>query len=512
MTGRGENNDAQHAGRTDKPAEDEQIAARRAKLAKLSETRPQAYPNDFIPDTSCRRIAEEFGELGADEVESRSAAYRLAGRVMAVRDFGKTAFLSIKDPTGDLQIYLRRSDMEADELEQYACLDTGDIVGVEGALFRTRTGELTLRADKLRLLAKCLRPLPEKWHGLSDVETRYRRRYLDLIVNEETHRRFLLRTAIVDTIRKFLSARGFIEVETPMMQALAGGAAARPFLTHHNALATDLYLRVAPELYLKRLVVGGFGRVFELNRNFRNEGLSTEHNPEFTMCEFYQAYATYEDLMTLTEDLFSRLAGEVVGSDKVVQGAHEINLAPPFARMTMAEAVAEHSPLSAEQACDRGQLERLADELELEPEKRGPGLGLLADLFERTAEPHLIQPTFITDFPVEVSPLARANDAREGFVDRFELFVGGRELANGFSELNDPAEQRARFVAQLRLRESGDEEAHVMDEDFVRALEYGMPPTAGEGIGVDRLVMLLTGATSIRDVILFPQMRPGGKG
>lgn len=510
MTGRGADKDAQQAGGSDSPVETEQVEARLAKLAKLGELREQVYPNDFTPDTTTAGLIAELGQLDGDELESRSGTYRLAGRVMAVRDFGKTSFLSLRDASGALQVYVRRKDLEAGDAEQMGCLDTGDIVGCQGPVFRTRTGELTLRADKLVLLAKCLRPLPEKWHGLTDVETRYRRRYLDLIVNEEARQRFMLRTAIVGAVREFLAGRGFVEVETPMMQALAGGAAAKPFVTHHNALSTDLHLRVAPELYLKRLVVGGFEKVFELNRNFRNEGLSTEHNPEFTMCEFYQTYATYEDLMSLTEELFASLS-EVVGTSKVVQGEHEIDLGAPFERMTMAEAVAKHSRLSATQATDLGELEALADEFEIDPDKRSPGLGLLADLFERTAEPHLIQPTFITGFPVEVSPLARASDDQPGFVDRFELFAGGRELANGFSELNDPAEQKARFLEQLRLREAGDDEAHAMDEDFVRALEYGMPPTAGEGIGIDRVVMLLTGTTSIRDVILFPQMRPGGR-
>ncbi|MFP6609745.1 MAG: lysine--tRNA ligase [Deltaproteobacteria bacterium] len=510
MTGRGADKDAQQAGGSDSPVETEQVEARLAKLAKLGELREQVYPNDFTPDTTTAGLIADLGQLDGDELESRSGTYRLAGRVMAVRDFGKTSFLSLRDASGALQVYVRRKDLEAGDAEQMGCLDTGDIVGCQGPVFRTRTGELTLRADKLVLLAKCLRPLPEKWHGLTDVETRYRRRYLDLIVNEEARQRFMLRTAIVGAVREFLAGRGFVEVETPMMQALAGGAAAKPFVTHHNALSTDLHLRVAPELYLKRLVVGGFEKVFELNRNFRNEGLSTEHNPEFTMCEFYQTYATYEDLMSLTEELFASLS-EVVGTSKVVQGEHEIDLGAPFERMTMAEAVAKHSRLSATQATDLGELEALADEFEIDPDKRSPGLGLLADLFERTAEPHLIQPTFITGFPVEVSPLARASDNQPGFVDRFELFAGGRELANGFSELNDPAEQKARFLEQLRLREAGDDEAHAMDEDFVRALEYGMPPTAGEGIGIDRVVMLLTGTTSIRDVILFPQMRPGGR-
>ncbi|RMF25112.1 MAG: lysine--tRNA ligase [Deltaproteobacteria bacterium] len=487
--------------------ESEQIAVRRGKLHRLR-ARGSAYPNDFRRTASCRSLRERFDCLDASTVEAESEHYALAGRILALRSFGKTVFASLRDGSDALQLYLQRNVLDEDTWALVRDLDIGDIVGVEGTLFRTRTGELTLRCDSLRLLVKALRPLPEKWHGLTDVETRLRRRYVDLIVNEDVRRIFEQRSRVISGVRGFLQERGFMEVETPMMQPIPGGAAARPFVTHHNALSMDLYLRVAPELYLKRLVVGGYEKVFELNRNFRNEGMSSEHNPEFTMCEFYQAYATYETLMELTEELLSRLALDLHGGTIVEFGGAKIDYRPPFRRLSMAEAVAEHSSLSVEQAADRACLERLADELGIEPSERREGLGLLADVFEVLVEDKLVQPTFVTGFPVEVSPLARASDECPGFTDRFELYVAGREIANGFSELNDPEEQYERFLAQLKQLEAGDEEAHRMDRDFIEALEYGMPPTAGEGIGIDRLVMLLTGATSIREVILFPHMRP----
>ena len=487
--------------------EGEQVAVRRAKLDGLR-TRGQAFPNDFRRNAQCGDLVARFGDLDAAAVEAESDSYALAGRVLAVRSFGKTLFFALGDGTGRIQLYVRSDEVAPEVFETAGNLDLGDIVGATGRLFRTRTGELTLRCDGLRLLVKCLRPLPEKWHGLSDVETRYRRRYLDLIVNADVREVFLLRARVIARMRSFLQERGFVEVETPMMQPIAGGAAAKPFVTHHNALSVDLFLRIAPELYLKRLVVGGFERVFEINRCFRNEGISTEHNPEFTMCEFYQAYATYEDLMTLTEEMLSTLATDVTGSVRCKFGDDEIDFTPPFARMTMAEAVAAHSRLSAAEAEDPAALAALADELGIDRAARKPGLGLLADVFDAVAEHRLVQPTFITRFPVEISPLARANEADPRFVDRFELFSAGREIANGFSELNDPEDQRERFARQLARREAGDEEAHMMDEDYVRALEYGLPPTAGEGIGVDRLVMLLSGSLSIRDVILFPQLKP----
>jgi lysyl-tRNA synthetase class 2 len=493
------------------PKEEEQVAVRRAKLHELRE-QGNAFPNDFRPTARCGELATQFAEHDGEQVEAASGSYRIGGRVVSLRSFGKSVFMHVADATGRLQVYAQKQALTAEEFEVVRRLDVGDIVAVEGGLFRTKTAELSIRAQRFRLLVKSLRPLPEKWHGLTDVELRLRQRYVDLIVNEDVRETFRRRTAVVAGIRSFLHDRGFMEVETPMMQRIAGGAAARPFVTHHNALSLDMYLRIAPELYLKRLVVGGFERVFELNRNFRNEGVSTEHNPEFTMCEFYQAYATYEDLMALTEELFAALAREVCGTTRVPYGDLELSFEAPFARMTMAEAVAAHSRLEVAEAEDPEALWSFADELGIDPSKRKPGLGLLADVFDIVAEQHLDQPTFITSFPVEVSPLARPSDSKPGFVDRFELFVAGREIANGFSELNDPEIQHQRFLEQLDQRAAGDDEAHVMDEDYVRALEYGMPPTAGEGIGVDRLVMLLTDSPSIREVILFPHLKPERSG
>ena len=480
---------------------------RRGKLTELRAAGP-AFPNDFQPDSDCSTLVDKYGEYDADALGGVDTVYALAGRVMAVRRFGKTTFLKLQDAGGALQLYAARDELPEDVYRgTVRKLDVGDIVGVSGSLFLTRTGELTLRCASLRLLVKALRPLPEKWHGLTDKETRYRQRYVDLIVNEEVRETFRRRAMIVAGIRNFLSMRGFLEVETPMMQPQAGGAAARPFVTHHNALSMDLVLRIAPELYLKRLVVGGFERVFELNRNFRNEGISLQHNPEFTMCEFYQAYATYDDLMALTEELLADLAMRCCGSTSVPYGEHTLEFAAPYPRISMAEAVAERSELSLEQATDVAALTALADKLGLPSATRQKGLGVLTDVFEALAEDALVQPTFVTGFPRVVSPLARASDADPDFVDRFELYIAGREIANGFSELNDPEDQQQRFLDQAGLREAGDEEAHPIDSDYVRALEYGLPPTAGEGIGVDRLVMLLTNSASIRDVILFPHLR-----
>jgi lysyl-tRNA synthetase class 2 len=502
---------SEQGGSTEDPSaikEDEQVRVRREKLSALR-ARGSAFPNDFRRDTLCGDLVSRFDSLDGPTVERESAVYRVAGRVVAIRAFGRTTFLVLKDSSvSTLQIYAQRETLGEAAYEAVKALDLGDIVGADGGLFRTRTGELTLRCTTVRLLVKALRPLPEKWHGLTDVETRYRQRYVDLIVNDDVRETFARRALLIRRMRTFLEARHFVEVETPMMQPIAGGATARPFVTHHNALGVDLYLRIAPELYLKRLVVGGLERVFEINRNFRNEGISTQHNPEFTMCEFYQAYASYEDLMELTEQMFSELARDVAGSETVQFAGESICLAAPFARKTMAEAVASSSRLSVEEAEDASALERFADELGIEKVKRKPGLGLLSDVFEVVAEQRLVQPTFITRFPIEVSPLARASDTDPRFVDRFELFIAGREIANGFSELNDAEEQYTRFAAQLEQKDAGDEEAHAMDEDYVRALEYGLPPTAGEGIGVDRLAMILTGSPSIRDVILFPQLKP----
>ncbi len=484
----------------------EQVRVRRAKLAALRE-QAGAFPKDWTPDTSAGRLVAEFGAMEGEAVEAATGTYSLGGRVMAIRSFGKSTFLGLQDGSGTIQLFASKGDLG----EAYAGvkkLDVGDIVGARGTLFRTRTGELTLRCDELRLMVKSLRPLPEKWHGLQDKETRYRQRYVDLIVNAEVRETFRRRATVTATVREFLGERGYLEVETPMMQPIVGGATARPFVTHHNALSMDLYLRVAPELYLKRLVVGGLERVFELNRNFRNEGLSRQHNPEFTMLEFYQAWATYEDLMALTEEMLGEIARRVTGGTRVVFEGTELDFSPPFRRLPMAEAVAAKAGIPVADATDVAALTALADRMGIAREGRQEGLGILADVFEHLCEADLVQPTFVTGFPAEVSPLARRSDADPRFVDRFEMYAAGREIANGFSELNDPEDQRERFLVQVRRREAGDAEAQMLDEDYVRALEYGLPPTAGEGIGIDRLTMLLTDSASIRDVILFPHLRP----
>jgi lysyl-tRNA synthetase class 2 len=490
------------------PEDHEQAVVRRKKLQALRERGVAPYPNDFRPDHTTAEVHARFG--GVDEAALAGAGnVTVAGRIVGLRDFGKAGFLHVQDRGGRLQIHARRDRLGDERFETYRLLDLGDLIGVVGRPFRTRTNELTLEAADLRFLAKALRPLPEKWHGLQDIEARHRQRYLDLIVNPESRRVFDARARVIRYLRDFLTARGYVEVETPIMQAVAGGAAARPFVTHHNALDVDLYLRIAPELYLKRLVVGGYERVFELGRVFRNEGLSTRHNPEFTMLEFYQAYATYHDLMDLTEEMLGGLVREVSGgSMRLEYGTETIDFTGPWPRRTMAELVAEHARIAADQVVDRDVLARFAASCGLEVPAAATAGQLLGLVFEETVERLLVQPTFVCQFPVELSPLARRNDADPRFVDRFELFVAGHEIANAFSELNDPADQRARFEEQLRARAAGDAEAHAMDEDYVRALEFGLPPTAGEGIGVDRLVMLLTGATSIRDVILFPHLRP----
>ena len=491
------------------PEDHEQIVVRRKKLQALRERGLDPYPNDFRPDHTTAEVHARLSALGEAEL-ARAAPLSIAGRVMALRDFGKAGFLQVQDRAGRLQVHARRDRLGDEGFEVYRLLDLGDVIGVAGRPFRTRTSELTLEATELRLLAKALRPLPEKWHGLQDVETRYRQRYLDLIVNPDARRIFDVRARAVRYLRDFLVARGYLEVETPMMQPIAGGAAARPFVTHHNALDVDLYLRIAPELYLKRLVVGGYERVFELSRVFRNEGVSTRHNPEFTMLEFYQAHATYEDLMALTEEMLVGLAHEVAGGTTLQFGGEAIDLARPWPRRTMAELVSEYASVPAERVLERELLAPLAASRGITVHPNAPAGHLLAAVFEAVVEPHLVQPIFVTQFPIELSPLARRNDRDPRFVDRFELFVARHEIANAFSELNDPEDQRGRFEEQLRARAAGDAEAHAMDADYVRALEHGMPPTAGEGIGIDRLVMLLTGATSIREVILFPHLRPEG--
>jgi lysyl-tRNA synthetase class 2 len=486
----------------------EQTEVRRQKLQKLKDAGAPLYPNDFKPEHLSAELLAEYGALPDERLAELPANFSVAGRIMALRSFGKASFFHLQDRKGRIQIYVRRDRVGDETYKLFEQFDLGDIVAVWGKLFRTKTKELTIEAAGLKLLAKCLRPLPEKWHGLADVEARYRQRYVDLMVNADVKALFAKRSRIIRLIRKFFEERDFLEVETPMMQPIAGGAAARPFITHHNALNLELYLRVAPELFLKRLLVGGLERVFELNRNFRNEGISVRHNPEFTMLEFYQAYATYDDLMKLTEELFVAIANEVAGGLKIQSGGHEIDLKPPWRRLSLADAVAEYAGAARAEIDDPRKLQAIADAKGLKIE---PGLAhgkLLIEVFERLVEPNLIQPTFIMDYPLEVSPLARKSEKNPAFVDRFELYIGGRELANAFSELNDPGDQRARFEEQAAARRAGDEEAQAVDDDYVRALEYGMPPAGGEGIGIDRLVMLFTDSASIRDVILFPLLRP----
>lgn len=496
---------------------DEYFEQRLRKADELRDLGHPPYANDFSVDTAISAFIERYGEEDSAETLSGIAErHAVAGRVMAINKFGKAAFIRIQDASQDddvrgesagrLQIYVRKNDIGDEAFEVFKRLDLGDFVGVRGGPMRTKTGELTLHAQTFRILSKSLRPLPEKFHGLADTEIRYRQRYLDLITNPEARRRFKVRSQIISELRRFFVDRGFLEVETPMMHPIAGGASARPFVTHHNTLDRDLYLRIAPELYLKRLVVGGFERVFEINRNFRNEGVSTVHNPEFTMLEFYQAYSTYEDLMVLAEQLLSGVCSEVLGTTDITYGELAISFAAPFARMTMLDAIAAHGGPSPEQSRDLESAGTALQAIGIDASGLGTGERIAA-LFDHYAEPKLIQPTFITGFPAEISPLARRSDGDPGFVDRFELFIAGREIANAFSELNDPVDQRGRFEAQLEKRDAGDEEAHALDEDYVRALEHGMPPTGGFGLGIDRLVMLLSNAASIRDVILFPQLR-----
>jgi lysyl-tRNA synthetase class 2 len=483
------------------------LAQRRAKLDELRSLEVNPFANDFKVTHVNREIHQAHNDHDQTRLDELAAHYSVAGRIMAKRDFGKAAFVQMQDRSGRMQVYVAKNQLGEELFDVFRKVDIGDIIGVSGQPFRTKTGELSLRASSLRLLTKSLLPLPEKWHGLTDVETRYRQRYLDLIVNPDVRDVFRMRSRIISLIRRFMVDRDYLEVETPMMQPVAGGATAKPFVTHHNTLKMDLFLRIAPELYLKRLVVGGFERVFEINRNFRNEGISIQHNPEFTMMEFYQAYATYEDLMDLTEELICHVAEEVVGSLRFTYGDQDVDLTRPWQRLTVREAILQYSELSEGDLENRQVLLAYAAKLGLELDKH-IGLGkLLTEIFDEVAEPHLWNPVFITEYPTEVSPLSRKNDHNPEVVDRFELFIVGRELANAFSELNDPDDQKERFVKQLAEKEAGDEEAHAMDEDYLRALEYGLPPTAGEGIGIDRLVMLLTNSPSIRDVILFPQLR-----
>ncbi|WP_318521538.1 lysine--tRNA ligase [Photobacterium leiognathi] len=491
--------------------ENKLIAERRAKLDMIRENcKANGHPNDFRRDSLAADLEAKYGEMTKEELEEAGHVFAIAGRIMAKRG----PFLAIQDVSGRIQAYASK-DVQKELKEKYSGLDIGDIIGIKGALHKSGKGDLYVNMDEYELLTKALRPLPEKFHGLTDQEMRYRQRYVDLIVNDDSRHAFVVRSKVVSAIRNFMVSKGFMEVETPMMHVIPGGATARPFITHHNALDIDMYLRVAPELYLKRLVVGGFERVFEINRNFRNEGLSPRHNPEFTMMEFYMAYADYNDLMDLTEEMLSSIAMDVLGSSKMPYGEYEVEFAGPYARMSMLDAIKKYNPdhaeiqtLTYEGVADRELMVKIAKSVHVDVEDFWTCGQLLEEIFGETAEPQLMQPTFITEYPADISPLARRNDENPFITDRFEFFIGGREVANGFSELNDAQDQDQRFKAQVDAKDAGDDEAMYYDADYITALEHGLPPTAGQGIGIDRLVMLLTNTHTIRDVILFPAMRP----
>lgn len=486
----------------------EQRQQRIKKLEALRTLGVRPYGDKFEGKDRARQLIQQHGEKSKETLEQEKIACTFAGRIVALRRFGKAAFAVLQDGADRLQVYLKKDILGEQGHQICEQLDLGDWIGVAGMLFRTKTNELTVEVKTLTFLSKALRPLPEKWHGLTDVETRYRQRYVDLIANPSVHEIFATRSRIIAGIRAFLLARGFLEVETPMMHPIPGGAAAKPFVTHHHALATDLYLRIAPELYLKRLIVGGFPRVFEINRNFRNEGISTIHNPEFTMLEFYVSYADYNDLIVLTEELLVQLAKEILNKTTIEYQGTQINLASPWRRWSYRQAILEVNKLEPAVLQDKNLALAAAKRLGVDVDPKAPLVHIVNEIFEETVEPQLQQPTFITDYPIEISPLAKRKEADPTLTDRFELYIAGREIANAFSELNDPLDQRERFEAQAVQHAAGDEEAHRVDEDFLRALEYGMPPTAGEGIGIDRLVMLFTNQASIRDVVLFPQLRP----
>ena len=489
--------------------ENKLIAERKQKLAEMREV-GQAFPNDFRRDAYCTDLQNRFGSKENEELEVDKQYFSVAGRIMLKRIMGKASFTTIQDMMGRIQLYISKEAVGEDVYTSFKKWDIGDIVGARGYVFKTKTGELSVHVEELRLLTKSLRPLPDKFHGMTDQEMKYRQRYVDLIMSEDTRRAFRIRSQVIEGIRRFMTGRDFMEVETPMMHVIPGGAAAKPFTTHHNALDMPLFLRIAPELYLKRLVVGGFERVFEINRNFRNEGVSTRHNPEFTMIEFYQAYADYNDLMDLTEAMLRTLAQDILGKTDVEYQGEVFDFGKPFERLSMVDSILKYNPdLTREQLWDINQAAGIIRSKLKMDVKPIWGIGKLHTIiFEETVETQLRQPTFITEYPAEVSPLARRNDRNEFITDRFEFFIGGREIANGFSELNDPEDQAERFHHQVREKDAGDDEAMHFDADYIRALEYGLPPTAGEGIGIDRLVMLFTNAPSIRDVILFPHMRP----
>ena len=478
----------------------ELMLARRDKLSAIEAKGIEPFGRHYTASHHAKTVLDNF-----DSLEGKSVS--VAGRIMAIRGHGKAGFVNLQDMSGQIQLYLRQDVLGEEAYEIVHQFDIGDIIGAEGAVFRTRTGEISIKVASFDFLTKALRPLPEKWHGLKDVEIRYRQRYLDLIVNPEVQQAFFARSRMIQAIRRTLDSRGFLEVETPMMHAIPGGAAAKPFITHHNALDMKLYMRIAPELYLKRLIVGGFEKIYELNRVFRNEGISIKHNPEFTLLELYQAYGDYETVMKLTEELIAAVAQEVRGTTRITYQGQEIDLTPPWRRITMADAVKQFSGIDFSTIHDLAAARKAADSIGVHYEESHGIGGILNAIFEEKAEEHLVQPTFIMRYPTEISPLSKRCQGDPDFTDRFEAFIFSREIANGFSELNDPIDQKERFLAQVAQRESGDAEAHMMDEDFVAALEYGMPPTGGLGIGIDRLAMFLTDSYSIRDVILFPHMR-----
>ena len=487
----------------------EQERVRFEKLGRIRERHENPYKNGFNPSALARDLHQKYDEKTKPELEASPVETSVAGRMMAIRDFGKASFVQLKDRTGVIQLYVAKDKLGDEAYAKYREMDIGDIIFAKGNLFKTKTNELTVEAREMVLLTKSLKSLPEKYHGIADVEIKYRQRYLDLIMSEATKETFRKRSRIVEEVRRFFVEHDFMEVETPMMHPIAGGATARPFVTHHNTLDMQLYLRIAPELYLKRLVVGGFDRVFEINRNFRNEGVSIKHNPEFTMLEFYQAYATYEDLMELTEELLQQVAERVLGTKKISYQGTEIDLNGPYKRVTVEDAIVQFSGFTDRSKIrDRGALLAYGKSKGLPMNPKDSTGGLMMVIFDEEVESKLIQPTFVTQYPLDVSPLSRKNEKDPFLVDRFEFYVYGREMANAFSELNDPIDQKERFQSQVDAKAAGNEEACDMDEDYIRALEYGLPPTAGQGIGIDRLVMLLTDSPSIRDVILFPQMRP----
>lgn len=502
---------------------DDLVLQRKQKATELNNLGINVYPRKYEYTHTASQILGQFADLKEGDEDANTV--RVAGRIMTTRDMGKASFSHLKTdsnrkpgqsnsdnrPSDQIQIYVRKDVLDDRKYELYKKLDIGDFIGVEGNVFRTRTGELTVKAKNLVVLAKSLRPLPEKWHGLKDVETRYRQRYVDLLVNQPVKEIFIARSSIITTLREFLDNAGFLEVETPMMQSIAGGAAARPFITHHQALDMDLFLRIAPELYLKRLIIGGLGKVYEINRNFRNEGISTRHNPEFTMLELYEAYSDYEDMMDLCEELLTYAAQKVLGSLKIKYQGHDIDLTRPWKRMSLYEAIKKYSELDFDEISTLEDTRKAAESLKVKIEKNYKRGKIITRIFEEMVEPKLISPVFITDYPVDVTPLAKSKDGSPEIVERFELYIGSQELANAYSELNDPQEQKERLIAQAKERNAGDEEAQMLDEDYVRAMEYGMPPCGGLGIGIDRLVMILTDSASIRDVIFFPQLRKEAK-